>query len=117
MDNMLNVITVEGVLTSEVRLTYDENKKTSVGKFYLKNTTKVGKNVYHNDFYVVVYGRKAEACEQHLYVGKRCSVTGKVSTWVKPGQNGHNQVGVTILAQDVNYEEEECNDVEEDEVE
>ena len=107
MENQVNSITVEGVLTSDVKLTYDDTKKASIGKFYLKNTTTVGKNTYHNDFYIVVYGRKAENCEQHLHIGSNCTVVGKVSTWHKPDKNGNMQPGVTILTSEVFFEEDE----------
>lgn len=107
MNNMLNVTAAEGILTSEVKLTYDDVKKTSIAKFYLKNTTTVGKNTYNNDFYVVVYGRKAEACAKHLHIGKKCSVSGKISTWHKTDKNGNSQPGITLIASDVNFEEEE----------
>ena len=58
MDSMLNVMTVEGFVASEVKLTYETGKRTCIGKFYLRNPTKIGQNMYDNDFYIVVYGKK-----------------------------------------------------------
>lgn len=107
MDNQLNVMTTAGVLTSDVNLTYDDVRKTSIARFYLKNTSKVGQNTYKNDFYVVVYGKKAEACAQHLRIGSECTVSGKVSTWQKTDKHGNPQSGITLIASDVYYEKQE----------
>ena len=102
-DNQLNVLTIEGALTSDVRLTYDDTRKISIAKFYLKNTSRVGQNTYYNDCYVVVYGKKAEGCAEHLCAGDTCTVTGKVSTWQKTDKHGNPQPGITLIASDVYY--------------
>ena len=94
----LNTCFVVGYLTDDVLLTYDEVKKTSVAKFYLKNHCKIGKNTYSNDFYVVIYGPKAERCAAELRKGKCCSVVGKMSTWSRIDKMGKTQPGVTIIA-------------------
>lgn len=109
MDNQLNMLTIEGVLTSDVKLTYDDIKKTSVAKFYLKNISKIGQNTYKNDFYVVVYGKKADACAKLLSAGRKCTVCGKTSTWQKADKSGKAQVGVTVIASEVYFESDESD--------
>lgn len=107
MDNLMNVIAVEGFLTCEVNLSYDEEKKSSIARFYIKNLCQTGQNKYANDFYIIVYGKKAEACKEHLSLGSMCSVTGKVSTWVKNDKRGNQQPGITIIASDVYFKKNE----------
>ena len=107
MENQLNMLATEGVLTSDVKLNYDDVKKTYVAKFYLKNTSKIGQNTYKNDFYIVVYGKKAEACARHLAIGRKCTVCGKTSTWRKTDKNGNAQPGVTVIASEVYFDSDE----------
>lgn len=107
MDNLLNYIIVEGYLTDDVMSRYDEDKKTLVTKFYLKNPCQIGMNKYGNDLYVVTYGRVAEACAESLSKGKFCTVQGKFSTWNKKDKNGNAQSGITIIASDVFFAKKE----------
>ncbi len=105
-DNLLNIIAVTGFLSGDVKLTYDETKGTYVAKFYIKNPCKIGNYTYFNDYYVVVYGNKAEQCKNTLSDGKKCSVIGKSSTWSKKSNKGNAQPGVTIIASEVHFESE-----------
>lgn len=105
MNSQMNFIGIEGYLTDDVKLSYDDQKKCMKARFYIKNLCQVGNNHYGNDFYVVVYGKKAENCARHLSKGKKCAVTGKVSTWLKSEKIGLSQSGITIIASDVHFDE------------
>ena len=101
LHDLLNVIAVEGFVSSEITLTADEKKQISVAKFYLFNPTRSGTYRYGNHFRVVVYGQKAERCAEKLSKGSLCSVMGKVSTWQQPDKTGKMESGITILANEV----------------
>lgn len=101
LHDLLNVIAVEGFVSSEITLTADEKKQISVAKFYLFNPTRSGTYKYGNHFRVVVYGKKAERCAEKLSKGTLCSVMGKVSTWQQPDKAGKMESGITILANEV----------------
>ena len=105
MNSQMNFIGIEGYLTDDVKLSYDDHKKCVKARFYIKNLCQVGGNQYGNDFYVVVYGKKAESCARHLSKGKKCAVTGKVSTWLKSDKIGSSQNGITIIASDVHFDD------------
>ena len=107
MDTLMNVIAVEGYLTSEVNISFDDVKSSSIARFYIKNPCQIGQNKYGNDFYIIVYGKKAEECKKYLSLGKKCSVTGKVSTWVKNDKRGKTQPGITIIASEVHFKKDE----------
>lgn len=104
IDNQMNLIAIEGTLTCDVSLSYDEKKKSSIARFYIKNSVQMGQNKHYNDYYIVVYGKKAEECAKYLSTGKTCSVTGKSATWITADKKGKQQAGVTIIASDVYYE-------------
>lgn len=101
LHDLMNVIAVEGFVSSEITLTADEKKQISVAKFYLFNPTRSGTYKYGNHFRVVVYGKKAERCAEKLSKGTLCSVMGKVSTWQQPDKEGKMESGITILANEV----------------
>ena len=101
MSNMLNVFACEGIVSTEVELEYDEIKRVSKASFHLKNTVRTGKKAYTNDFYVVIYGKKAEDCYAKLSVGKQCSVSGTISTWYKVDELGNKTSGAVINATNI----------------
>ena len=103
MSNMLNVFACEGIVADDIVLTQDEVKKVAKATFHLKNTVKTGKKAYTNDFYVVIYGKKAEDCYAVLSVGKKCSVTGSVSTWFKVDEQGNKTSGAVVNASNISY--------------
>ncbi len=103
MSSMLNVFACEGVVADDIVLTQDEVKKVAKATFHMKNTVKTGKKAYTNDFYVVIYGKKAEACYGALSVGKKCSVTGTVSTWFNIDELGNKTSGVVVNATNISY--------------
>lgn len=101
--NLLNIIAVAGFVSGEVKLSFDDVKKTSVAKFYIKNPCKIGTYHYDNDYYVIVYGNKAAQCHEMLHDGDMCTVSGKSSTWCKKDKKGNDQYGITIIASDVHF--------------
>ena len=101
MSNMLNVFACEGIVADDIVLTQDEIKKVAKASFHLKNTVRTGKKAYTNDFYVVIYGKKAEECYAKLNVGKKCSVSGAISTWYKVDESGNKTSGAVINASNI----------------
>ena len=100
MSNMLNVCAIEGIVATDIDLDNDEIKRVSKASFHLKNTLRTGKKAYTNDFYVVLYGKKAEDCYAKLSVGKPCTVSGKISTWFNVDEQGNKTSGAVINASD-----------------
>lgn len=100
---MLNVFAVEGFLTDDVVLTFEDGKKTYKAAFHLRNPKKIGKKIFNNEFYVLVYGKKAEHCKRSLSAGMKVSVSGSLLTWFTRDENGNKQTGVTINATDVDW--------------
>ena len=98
---MLNCFSVEGYLSDDVALTFDDNKKIKKASFHLKNPQKNGKKSFINEFYVVVYGKKGEQCAENLKKDKKVTITGKINTWAYRDETGNSQAGVTITASDV----------------
>lgn len=98
VNNCINIITIEGFLTSDVKLSFCEEKKVYKATFHLKNPNKVGKKVYFNELYVVVYGKQAKECKRVLETGDYCTVSGKICMWTT---NNENCFGVTVNAYDV----------------
>lgn len=96
--NMLNIFACEGIVSTDIDLGYDEIKKVSKATFHLKNTVKTGRKAYTNDFYVVLYGKKAEECHSKLSVGEKCSVSGSISTWFNVDDKGNKTSGAVINA-------------------
>lgn len=109
-ENCLNLVVVEGYLTDDVKLERDGGKNKAVyrAKFYLLNPVQIGRNKYKNEYYVVVYGKKAEKCAQNLCKGKRCKVVGKEAHWFKKDKMGNvDKTGVTVIADDIFYDFED----------
>ena len=98
---MLNVFACEGIVADDIVLTQDEIKKVAKATFHLKNTVRTGKKAYTNDFYVVIYGKKAEECYSKLTAGKQCSVSGSISTWYKVDEQGNKTSGAVINASNI----------------
>lgn len=101
--NLTNIVVVEGYVLSPVNLVFEDEKNTHKACFYLNNPCQVGRNSYINDFYIVVFGKKAKECNKVLSVGDKCTVTGKITRWYKGGKNGVTQTGITIFASDVSF--------------
>lgn len=101
MNQFMNYIFVSGYLSSDVKSYYDESRKTTVAKFYLKNPVQVGHNKYGNDLYIIAYGKLAEECVAFLSKGIVCAVQGTFSTWNKADKNGGEQPGITVIAKDI----------------
>lgn len=98
--NMLNIFACEGIVSTDIDLVQDEIKKVAKATFHLKNTVRTGRKAYTNDFYVVLYGKKAEDCYAKLRVGEKCSVSGKISTWFNVDEQGNKTSGAVINASD-----------------
>ena len=101
---MLNCFAIEGRLKDNVVLSYDDEKKVSKASFHLDNPYKIGKKEYHNNFWVVVYGAKAEYCAKCLSAGSKVTVSGSVVTWSKTDEDGKKFGGVTINATNVYWD-------------
>ncbi len=98
---MLNCFAVEGLLKDNVVLSYDDSKKVSKASFHLDNLNKIGKKEYHNLFYVVVYGKKAQDCAKGLSAGSKVTVSGSVVVWSNTDEIGNKYGGITINATNV----------------
>lgn len=94
----INSVVVGGYVSDELVLQYKEKNGGKVAKasFHLLNPKMVGDKQYTNKFYVVVYGKKAKECVEHLSVGSECVVIGTVNTWTNS-----NGAGAQIDATDV----------------
>ena len=98
--NMLNVCAIEGRVSTDIDLEFDEIKKVSKATFHIKNTVKTGRKSYTNDFYVVLYGKRADDFHAKMSVGKPCTVSGKITTWFNVDELGNKTSGAVINATD-----------------
>lgn len=98
-NNYVNIITIEGHLTSDVFLTRCDNKNVYKATFYIKNPNKTGNKIHFNELYVVVYGRKAKDCSRILKKGDSCTVTGRLCLWEPT--NDDSRCGATVIVSDI----------------
>ncbi|MEE1505257.1 MAG: single-stranded DNA-binding protein [Acutalibacteraceae bacterium] len=99
----LNDFAVTGYVADKPVLKPKENEGsvTKVG-FHLKNPRMVGAKQFFNEFYIVVYGKKAKECLEQLCVGSKCTVTGSANTWEKiDPETGAKTSGVVVDAKEV----------------
>lgn len=95
---MLNISVIEGILTDEVKLCFDEAKKVSKAGFHIDNLQKKGKKHHANKFYVVTYGKEAEECARFLKEGMCVRALGSIITWAQVDEHGNKTTGATINA-------------------
>lgn len=102
----LNTFSVGGYVADELFLHPKDENEGSVMKvtFHLRNPKVVGGKQFYNEFYVVVYGKKARECIEHLTVGSECIVVGSANTWSKTDpETGVKNTGIVIDAKDVYF--------------
>ena len=100
-NNCVNIFTVEGFLTSDVKLSSCETKRVRKATFYLRNPNKTKEGVFFNDIYIIVYGKKAEMCNRNLSKGDFCTISGTLCLWSRNKEDGSSNPGATVIASDV----------------
>ena len=104
--SMLNSISIAGYVADELVLQSKDKEGEALTKvsFHLKNPKVVGGKEYYNEFYIVVYGKKARECLEHLSVGSECTVVGSANTWSKfDAEKGVRTSGFTVDAKEVYF--------------
>ena len=102
----LNTFSVGGYVADELFLHPKDKTEGSVMKvtFHLRNPKVVGGKQFYNEFYVVVYGKNARECIEHLTVGSECIVVGSANTWAKTDpETGVKNTGIAIDAKEVYF--------------
>ncbi len=103
-NNLTNNVVIQGYLSTPVKLMLEKEKNTYKASFRISNPCQMGRNTYSNDFWVVIYGKKAQVCKDELSQGDKCTVIGKISLWYKAGNNGVERTGATINATDISFD-------------
>jgi len=104
--SMVNSIVVEGYVADELVLQPRDKNGETVDKvtFHLKNPKTVSGKEYYNEFYIVVYGKKARECMENLGIGSRCTIVGTANTWFKyDAEKGVKSSGLTVDAKEVYF--------------
>ena len=99
-----NHTTLSGRLTKVPEIRYTP-KGTAVTDLNLAVDSLAGKDREKktNFFYVTVFGKQAESCQQYLVKGQEVGVTGRLEMNQWEDQEGQKRSRLQIIAQQVNF--------------
>lgn len=102
---MINRVVLVGRTTREVEVRYT-NSGTAVGSFGIaveRNRTNARGEKETDFFDVVVWGKLAEICGQHLAKGREAAIDGRLQTRTYENREGHKVKVVEVVADSVQF--------------
>ncbi len=103
--NNLNSVLIEGTLTQNPKMVIEDNGKTTA-EFSISSERNYKKDdQYHKEvslFEIHVFGKQAEACNEHLTEGRSVRIVGRLKQELR-GDAGDARLNIFIIAEHVEF--------------